>query len=100
MESIFNRTNSKHTSQHAMKFFESQGINLLPWSGQSADINIMKPVWSHLDNQVCKQSLLPCNLDELWDTLKEKWGRLDTDYIARLYESIPCCLQAVKGAMG
>ena len=34
----------KHTSQHAMEYFKSQGIDLLPWSGQSADLNIIEPV--------------------------------------------------------
>jgi hypothetical protein len=91
---------SKHTSQHVMEFFESQGIDLLPWSGQSADINIIKPAWSHLDKQVRKQSPLPRNLDELWEALEEEWGRLDTAYIAKLYESIPRRLQAVKDAKG
>ena len=42
-------SNPKHTSQHAMEYFKSQGINLLPWRSQSADLNIIEPAWGHLD---------------------------------------------------
>ena len=90
----------KHTSQHAMEYFKSQGINLLPWSGQSADLNIIEPVWGHLDKQVCKWNPLPCNLDELWDALKEEWDNVDTESITNLYHSIPHHLQAVIDAKG
>ena len=90
----------KHTSQHAMEYFEPQGIDLLPWTSQSADLNIIEPVWGHLDKQVCKRNPLPHNLNELWDALKEEWDNLDTEYIASLYHSIPHRLQAVRDAKG
>ena len=92
--------NPKHTSQHAMEYFESQGIDLLLWSTQSADLNIIEPVWGHLDKQVHKQNPLPHNLDKLWDALKEEWDNLDTEYIVSLYHSIPHPLIAVRDAKG
>ena len=90
----------KHTLQHAMEYFESQGIDLLPWSGQSADLNIIEPAWGHLNKQVRKRNTLPHNLDELWDALKEEWDNLDTKYIANLDHSIPDRLQAIRDAKG
>ena len=67
---------------------------------QSAEVNIIEPVWGHLDKQVHKSNPLPRNLDELWDALKEEWDNLDTEYITNLYHSIPHRLQAVRDAKG
>ena len=90
----------KHTSQHVMELFESQGINLLLWSGQLAGLKIIEPAWGHLDKQVCKWNPLARNLDELWDAFKEEWDNLDTEYIMNLYHSTPHHLQAVRDAKG
>lgn len=91
---------SKHTSEHAMSWFESKGIDVLPWSGNSPDINIIEPAWNHLDKQVRKRKPLPRNLDELWVALQEEWEKLDLKYIETLYDSIPRRLEAVKKAEG
>jgi hypothetical protein len=63
-------------------------------------MNIIEHAWDYLDRRVHSRSPLPKNLGELWDALVEEWGRIDDDYITKLYESMPRRVQALLEAKG
>ncbi|KAF9220416.1 hypothetical protein BS17DRAFT_714783 [Gyrodon lividus] len=63
-------------------------------------MNIIEHAWDYLDCCVCTRTPLPCNLDELWEALVEEWGQIGVNYIGKLYESIPCQVEALLEAKG
>ena len=47
-------------------------------------MNIIEHVWEYLDRQVCIQSPLPRNWDDMWDALQEEWAKIDPNYVETL----------------
>jgi hypothetical protein len=90
----------KHTSKHATGWLELEDIDVLPWSPNSPDMNIIENLWDHLDRMVRARDPLPTNLDELWAALLEEWEKIDQDYIDRLYKSLPNRVRDVLKAKG
>ncbi|KAF8836022.1 hypothetical protein BDN67DRAFT_911910 [Paxillus ammoniavirescens] len=97
----FQRDNDlKHTSKLATDWFSKKKINKLSWAPNSPDMNIIEHAWDYLDCHVCTHTPLPSNLDELWEALVEEWGQINVDYIVKLYESVPCRVEALLEAKG
>ena len=91
---------SKHTSKHVTGWLELEDIDVLPWCPNSPDMNIIENLWDHLDRMVRTWDPLPTNLDQLWSALLEEWGKIDLDYIDRLYKSLPNRVRDVLKAKG
>lgn len=90
----------KHTSGRAMDWFEQKGIDVLLWTGQSADMSIIEPAWDHIEQKLRNRNPLCRNKEELWVALQEDWYSMDKEYIKALYASMPCRLAALKKAKG
>ena len=98
---IFQQDNDpKHTSRMAQRWFQEHDITLLPWPPSSPDMNIIEHVWDHLDRLVRAREVLPRNTNELWDALQSEWQRIDPEFIAKLYQSMPRRVEALKKAQG
>lgn len=98
---IFQQDNDpKHTSKLVRQYFEDQGINVLPWPAQSADMSIIKHCWDKLDHQIRSCNPLPTNKDQLWVAVQEEWAKLDVEYLRGLYRSLPRRLTALDDAKG
>jgi len=90
----------KHNSNHAKGWFNLEGLDVLPWSPNSPDMNLIENLWDHLDQMVHARNPLLTNLDNLWLALKEEWGKIDQTFIDKLYDSMPnrvCDLMKAKG---
>lgn len=80
---------SKHRSGHTKGFLNLEGIDLLPWTANSPNMNCIENCWDYVDRMVRNRNPLPKNLDELWDALQEEWYHIDQAYIDKLYDSMP-----------
>ena len=80
---------SKHTSAVTRKWLDSHHITTLPWAPNSPDMNILENVWDRLDQKVHSRNPLPRTVNELWVAIREEWYKLEPDYIASLYKSMP-----------
>lgn len=90
----------KHKSKCATGWLALEEIDVLPWSPNYPDLNIIENLWDHLDRMVCSRNPLSWNCDELWAALQEEWGMIDQGFIDRLYESLPnrvCDVMKAKG---
>ena len=77
-----------HWSGHTKGFLNLEEIDLLPWTTNSPDMNCIENCWDHVDHMLHSRNLLPNNLDELWEALKEEWYHIDQEYIDKLYNSM------------
>ena len=77
-----------------------QNVKHLPWAPSSPNMNIIEHVWDQLDALVCACSLLPCNKEELWVALQEKWSNFPSAMLSKLYESMPRCVATLLKARG
>ena len=93
-------SDSKHHSRHTKGFLNLEGIDFLPWTANSPDMNCIKNCLDHINCMVCSRNPLPKNLDKLWDTLQDKWYHIDQAYINKLYDSMPNWMHDLLKAKG
>lgn len=86
-------------SNHGLMTHEDE-YKHLPWPAQSADLNIIEPLWSFLERSIRNRYPPPASLPELSQYLHEEWYNIPLNTIQHLYESIPRRIQAVLHAKG
>ena len=78
-----------------MAWFSTNGISVLPWPSQSADLNPIEHLWGEIkrrmDNTPCK------NLTEL---IFATWRSITPDVTTKLVDYMPRRCQAVLAAHG
>lgn len=98
---IFQHDNDpKHTAKATQRYLDDEGIEVLPWPAQSADLNPIEHVWNYLKVQIGRREKRPTSIHELWEVLMEEWELMPLDYIQALYESMPNRVDAVWKARG
>jgi hypothetical protein len=90
----------KHTSRLAQDWFRRKRVDKLDWPASSPDMNIIEHVWEYLDRRVRTRSPLPRSKEEMWAALQEEWGKIEPEYIEKLYQSIPARVAALIEAKG
>ena len=90
-----------HTSKRMKMWFAKQNIKVLPWVGQSPDLNPIENLWTRLKRIIGRMPAAR-NMDEFIKNLKISWKKLekDTDYLDKLTHSMPKQVQAVIEAGG
>ena len=82
---IFQHDNDpKHTAKATSKYLKDEGIEVLPWPAQSADLNPIEHVWYYLKVQIGRREKRPTSIHELWDMVLEEWELIPQDYIKKL----------------
>jgi hypothetical protein len=90
----------KHTSHRTTDYLARKNVDVLPWPGQAADMNIIEPAWKELKHRIGRREHLPTNLDELWVAAQEEWEKLGMEYLDALYGSMTERVSALKDANG
>ncbi len=90
-----------HTSKRMKMWFAKQNIKVLPWVGQSPDLNPIENLWMQLKHIIGRMPAAR-NMDEFIKNIKIAWKKLekDTDYLDKLTHSMPKRVQAVIEARG
>jgi hypothetical protein len=90
----------KHTSGVATDWFRRKKVDTLSWPPSSPDMNIIENIWDYLERRVCTRDCLLMNSKEMWGALQEEWMGIEMDYITKLFESMPCRIEALLEAKG
>jgi len=89
-----------HNAKYTKRFFELKRMSVLPWPAYSPDLNIIENAWHELDHRIRKRNPLLTSEDQLWVALQEEWGKLDQEYIDKLYSSMPKRVKELVKAEG
>ena len=88
----------KDTSKATWAWLAENQIPTLNWSATSPDMNIMENLWAYLDYHVWAHPTKLLNSTELWNVLQEGWKRISPEYVGKLYEFLPRCVEKVCNA--
>jgi transposase len=93
---IFQQDNaSVHTAHIVKAFFAESNLTVMKWPANSPDLNPIEHLWSYLKTQLNAYKEDPKTMDELWERVQEVWTKIPTDYIHKLYESMPRRMEEV-----
>ena len=100
---IFQSNNDlKHTALKVKSYLEqkeqSGDVQIMKWSPQSPDLNIIESLWDYLDQR--KATKQPKSNGHLCQFLQDAWDNILLDYINKLQLSISKRINAVLAAKG
>ena len=97
-DGIFQQDNAPcHTAITVKKWMDGK-MPLLPWPGNSPDMNPIEHVWDYIGHKI--QDCLFKNKDELFEKVKLEWNRIPKEYITNLYNSMNRRVSALIKAKG
>lgn len=83
-----------HTARIVTEWFCERGIEVLPWPGNSPDINSIENLWQFMKNQLQQRHF--SSMAEFKETIKAIWVTdLSHDYCTSLIDSTPRRIQAI-----
>ena len=85
-----------HKSRRTLQFFETEGIQVLPWPPQSPDLNPMENLWSYLKDRL--EIIEVHSMAELSDAVYREWAAISPEVLENLIDSMCRCVQAVVAA--
>jgi len=89
-----------HTEKACRATKEPLGIEVLPWVGQSPDMNPIENAWAELERRLRARPTAPKTQYELFNTLQEEWSAIPASYFKELVQSMRRRLAAVVAARG
>ena len=89
-----------HASKRSNAVKADLGFNVLPWMGQSPDLNPIENAWGELDRRLRERAVAPTNKDDLYQALCEESEALPADFFTALVESMPRRVEAFIEAKG
>jgi len=100
-EYLFQQDNASiHTSARTRNFIEEMLITLLPWPGQSSDLNPIEYLWDKLERRIRAKPNYPKNLGELEALLQECWSEISCEVYQKLVENMNRRIETVIKARG
>ncbi|GBN57732.1 hypothetical protein AVEN_130996-1, partial [Araneus ventricosus] len=98
-DGIYQQDNAKcHTARSVCAWFEEHQdeFTVLPWPGNSPDLNPIENLWDHLDRVVRAMDPQPRNLAQLATALESAWLNIPVNTFRNLIDSLPARLAAVR----
>ena len=100
-EYLFQQDNAPiYVSTRTRNFVEEMAICLLPWPGQSPDLNPIEHLWDELEHRIRAKQNHPKNLRELEVLLQECWSEISCEVYQKLVTSMVHRIEAVIKARG
>jgi transposase len=100
-EYFFQQDNAPiHMSGQTRSFIEENEIILLPWPGQSPDLNPIEHIWDELERSVRSRKDNPKNMMELEAFLQESWSQISSSVYQKLVSSMENRVKAVLKSRG
>ena len=89
-----------HKGREVTRFLEDHGIEVLPWPGNSPDMNPIENLWAILKSEMKKKTIT--NKQQLIEELISAWARnaCMTEHCKDLVHSMPKRVQSLKMAKG
>ena len=88
-----------HTARRTTQWFEDNGVEVMPWPGNSPDLNPIENLWARLKKLVVQQK--PSNRNELIACIIRSWFHVITAVeLENLVDSMPRRCAAVIKAKG
>ena len=89
-----------HTVGITRECLSERSIRTLPWLARSPDLNIVENVWGLLARKVYANNRSFETISDLKQTIVTEWESISTDYLFKLYRSIPRRLLSVIDKKG
>lgn len=89
-----------HTARIVSKFFQQRGVDLLPSSAQSSDVNAIKNLWAIVLRTIYANAVQFNNLTELKSAISDAWSSIDGHTLQMLSNSMSCRCKAVITSHG
>lgn len=89
-----------HTAKVAKACKAALGLKVLPWVGQSPDLNPIENAWAELERRPRARPVAPKTKDELFTALQEEWASIPSAYFKKLTESMCRRVRGVVAANG
>ena len=98
---IFQQDNDpKHTSNLAHQWFEDNGVVVLEWPSQSADLNPIEHLWFHLKQKLNEYKTQPTSIHELLQPAEKERNTIPVQVYVNLIENMPRRVDEVLKAKG
>lgn len=72
-----------HTAWQLRSLFDIEGLTVLPWPGNSPDLNQIEPAWYYLKQQVSKRRFVPTNKQATKEAYEQEWESFDRGKMAK-----------------
>ena len=98
---IFQQYNDlKHTSKMAKTWMEDHDLEVMIQPPQSADLNPIEHLWTHLKARLCEYETPASGIAELWEQVQTEWEAIPASVCQNLIESMHSRVEAVLKANG
>ena len=86
-----------HTAGIVTQYLRARNIQVLPWCGNSPDLNPIEHVWSVVARAADYSATTKA---QLFDAVKRAWLQVDVSYVRSLFRSMPSRLAEVVSQKG
>ncbi|CAF1252565.1 unnamed protein product [Rotaria magnacalcarata] len=87
-----------HVSIKTRKYFKKKHLHPIPWSANSADLNLIENIWSILDDKLLKFNIN--NTEQLKSAMQMAWLEISNDIVRKLFKSVPKRIRQVINRRG